>query len=103
MKKEIIGWTAGIIDGEGCLGLYTNGSGKKKRALLQVGNTDIRILNVLKKCWGGIVYECTRNDRPKSKRIWTYRLYGDKLLCLLIAIQPFLVSKERIAKKIISN
>ena len=100
MQKETVGWTAGIIDGEGHLGAYANSRGKKKRPLLQVGNTNIQILEELKKHWGGIIYECTRKDRPKSKRIWTYRLYGEKLVFLLSIVQPFLIGKKKDAEKI---
>ena len=100
MRKEFIGWTAGIIDGEGCIGAYRNGRGKKKRPLLQVGNTDLKILHILQKHWGGIIYECTRKDRPKSKRIWTWRLYGEKLYELLFIVSPLLISKKERAKKV---
>jgi hypothetical protein len=96
------GWIAGIIDGEGCLGSYTNGKGRiGQRSLLQVGNTDLRILEHLKLLCGGIIFECTRTDRPKSKRIWTWRLYGGSLFKLLETIQPFLISKRDKADEIL--
>ena len=93
-------WVAGIIDGEGSMGYYTNGRNKsKKRVLVQVGNTDYRIISKLKELCGGITYEVTRKDRPNSKRIWTWRLYGKALMAFLKGIEPYLVSKKQKAIK----
>jgi hypothetical protein len=96
----IKGWTAGIIDGEGCLGIYRF-SKYSKRPIIQVGNTDIRILEELRKNWGGIIYEVTRKDRPTHKRIWTWRLYGEPLFKFLIRIEPYLISKKEKANELI--
>ena len=52
--------------------------------------------------WGGIFFECTRKDRPRSKRIWTWRLYGPKVLGFLSEIEPYLVSKGERARDVIT-
>jgi len=90
------GWTAGIIDGEGCVRIEDN------RGVIKVYNTDYRIVETLKKEWGGSLYESTRSDRPRSKRIWTWALTGKAALKFLIIIEPFLISRGERAREVIS-
>ena len=99
-----LGWVAGIIDGEGCIGCYRYGRDKnKKRPIIQVENTSYDIIEKLSQLCGGVNYEIIRRNRPRSKRIWTWRLYGKGLLGFLEKIEPILVSKRERALEIISS
>ena len=96
-------WTAEIVDGEGCLGIYKNGRGTfRMRPILQVGNTDMRMIERLHDLWGGVFFESTRRDRPRSKRIWSWHLYGMGLLRALEMIRPYLVCKAEKAETILT-
>jgi hypothetical protein len=70
------------------------------RPLLQIGNTDQNMIKRLHEIWGGVTFECTRKDRPKSKRIWSWRLYGLNLIQMLKRVSPYLVTKKGQAETI---
>lgn len=84
-------WSAGIVDGEGHIG--------KQRPLVRVDNTDERILQKLVDYFGGTIRLNRRNNRPRAKPCWYWRLYGQKCIYVLSEIEPYLVSKRAKALK----
>jgi len=96
-------WTAGIIDGEGCIGIYQTRKDKiTKRGVVQVGNTDFRMLQTLQNNFGGGIYQNSRRKRPRSKPIWNWMLVGWKTVPFLIKIEPYLVCKKEKARDVIN-
>lgn len=100
MENQIIklGWTAGIIDGEGCICIY-NFAGTKKRILglrLCVGNTDARMIRKLKELWGGWIYPIAKTKCRKP--FWNWVIQGKKAASILIELLPYLVAKKEQAK-----
>lgn len=69
-----IAWSAGIIEGEGCLGLYAD----KRRAntftlKIQVESTDEFVVRKLHEIFGGSVYENKAPSKlPKYKKSWRW-------------------------------
>lgn len=55
-----LGWTAGIIDGEGCIGIYNYGH-TQDALTIQVGTTSRATAEKLLSLWGGSI------ARPKVK------------------------------------
>ncbi len=92
---SVTGWTAGIIDGEGYIGI------EAKRGMVRVDNTDLRIIEKLEQGWHGSAFEYKRPDRPRSKRIWRWAVTGRSAALFLEAIEPFLVSKQERAREVI--
>ncbi len=91
------GWVAGIIDGEGCIWENNN------RPMLEVFNTDIRMLQKLKELFDGGIYNSTRLDRPNSKPCWRWTLTGNKARYCLNMILPFLIIKGEKTIKILAG
>lgn len=96
-----LAWAAGIIDGEGSIGIrkvtYTTRKGYTRYAVaLECGNTDIRMLKELQKFFGGSINSRTCLPHINSKPLWTWTL-GSKAAYLTISqILPYLrVKRER--------
>ena len=101
VKKTIKAWTAGIIDGEGYVGLVNRKGRKKKQPTVDVFNTNMLILNRLKENFGGYLYLNKRPSRPNSKPCWQWTLKGRKCVVFLNKIKPFLCGKLDKAEMVI--
>lgn len=92
-----IGWTAGIIDGEGSIGVYSFAEKKKgtkaHKLRLSVTNTDIRILYRLKSMWGGNVHHEKRRLRENCRETWVWVRYASKACNVLRGVRSQLTSK----------
>ena len=95
-----IGYTAGFIDGEGCIGLY-GGATSEFVLTLTVGQKDIEPLLLLEKVWGGTVVN-RRGDRttPDGKLhnaydFPTWRTNSRIAARVLQVICPHLVVKKK--------
>lgn len=91
-----IAYLAGIIDGEGCFCLHDQGS-HKFSCQLQIGNTDLRLLQWIRTTFGGSVnYE--RRHNPKHKVVWRWLAHQAEIDHILPAIMPFLIVKKNQAE-----
>jgi hypothetical protein len=95
IKETDLAWAAGIVDGEGCIGL-SRISNAHWSLRVAVGNTDIRMIDKLCQCFGGKAR--LQNKKPgkdgfKRKPLWTWVLYGEKAEAFLVAILPYLCNK----------
>jgi hypothetical protein len=94
-----LAYTAGMIDGEGHIGLTTTKS--SFLPTLVVTNTDERITDWLREHFGGAVYHHLRtNGIHKPRHNW--RLLGRHATELLALLQPYLVLKREQAQLAIS-
>lgn len=68
-------YLAGILDGEGSIGVYTrHNMDKSSRVLVQVGNTDARLIMWLKSTFGGNVAYCDMVKKyPKRQPMWYWK------------------------------
>lgn len=100
MEIADVAWTAGIVDGEGHIGIERYGG--KTTYGINVGNTDRRMLEKLRDLWGGNICFNARPDRPRSKPFWVWYIKGRKnALPCIVNIYPYLVCKHDKAKEII--
>lgn len=88
-------YTAGIMDGEGCIRLQKNYG-----LDVSVGNTDLDLLMWLKEHWGGKIHpnrwhSPTRNAKP----FYHWRICGGDAFPMLRAILPYMVVKHNRAQK----
>jgi len=90
-------WAAGIVDGEGHVKVERY---KRSRGIVRVDNTDMRILEKLKDCFGGNIYPNFRKDRPKSKPCWFWIVTGKQVVPVLEGILPYLISKKEKAETV---
>jgi hypothetical protein len=62
-----LAYLAGIIDGEGCFTLHREKNSHRFASQLQIGNTDLRLLEWVKTRFGGSVnFERRNNPRHKT-------------------------------------
>ena len=96
MKKEWLGWTAGIVDGEGCIYVTKLRNNRQTHALyLWIGNTSKGMLDKLAALWGGKVFLRKSNTglAPHPRKMWIWCRTGKSAGLLLSAIRPYLVAK----------
>ena len=104
-----IGYLAGIIDGEGCLNLYTCIDKKKIKKTytycrLTINTTDILLSNWLKEKIGvgGVNKEQRKKPKPHHKQVYIYLMAAERdLLNLLLWIEPHLIIKKQKARECI--
>lgn len=98
--RAIEGWMAGIIDGEGTLTIAKQIRRDRPspafRVVVDVANTDRRLLVPFKRYYGGGIYP--RPERRKSKRwkdSWTWHCFDGRQREFLLAVRPHLRGKRR--------
>ena len=105
MEKQLA-YIAGIIDGEGCLGISKNTTKKQRQknpkyqSEVCIINTDTRLMNWLKENFGGLVNE-RKIYGPNDKISYRWRIKESQHQIILKAIIPHLVIKTEQAKLII--
>ena len=104
----ICAYAAGIIDGEGCIGIEksTRGSdyrwrqnkrGYRMSVYVTVCNTNLELLEWLEQRFGGYIKE-ERHRHLGWKRAWAWRLCSIQAGNLLKLVIPYLIVKRRQAE-----
>ena len=85
-------YTAGIIDGDGCISIGCKRN-KKYALSVQVVNTNYNLMKYLKETWGGGISKHTTNRRKwKDSYMWSSSLIN--LSGFLKEISPYLKLKK---------
>src|ERR1043166_818615 len=84
-----LGWIAGMIDGEGSLGVTSRGS---VRFMLRIAMTDRSAIDHLARLIGGRV--TLQTQRPPRRPAWCWYCRQRDLRSLLLAVLPLLVFKR---------
>ncbi len=87
--SEVLAYAAAIIDGEGCIGIYTHGH--SIALSVQATNTDVRLVDWFKQHFGDCTIEC--HIKKKLSICFVWKLYGSKAKNFLLLIKPYLVLK----------
>ena len=99
-RRDILSYTAGIIDGEGCIGIHKGGKHEsgtiKYRIRVIVGNTDRRLVEFLKDNFGGSISK--RNVVGNRKKQYAWELGNNMAAGFLKMIHPYLLLKQKQAK-----
>ncbi len=98
----LLAYIAGIVDGEGYIGIKTNGWGKNGRPRyvirVGVGNSDISLIQLLQVEFGGSVYggnrHLTRTDGSPYRPFWKWELCSRKAASFIESILPYLRIKK---------
>ena len=98
-----LAYTAGLIDGEGTIAIQYRsrmpGAKKYHNVVLQIGNTDAKMIHWLHEHYGGGFSIHRRNGKsPHSKPLWMWTACGDLLDSILEATLPYLVTKKELAE-----
>jgi len=90
-----LAWAAGVVDGEGSIGAYTNGASAYVLSL-QVGNTDFRMVSKLHDMFGGSLRET--NPCASGRTYWQWKINAQKAGEAIRLIMPYLVTKKEQAE-----
>lgn len=99
MSFEREAYVAGLIDGEGCMGIYAKkytNSSIPWRPHLSVTLTNLETLNYLSREYGGRVWK--HASRPNRKPCWRWMLTGKTALYFVATTYPWLIVKRREAE-----
>ena len=98
-------YLAGIIDGEGTIGVFKSGfhSGRQQYySTLQVGNTDRRLIKwLLENFKGNCSMSISKNENAKDSYKWSIK--GHKAYKILIEVRDFLLLKQEQADVVIEH
>lgn len=108
-KTEKIAYLAGLIDGEGSIGIHESKPRKncgypygRFDLRLSILNTDSRLMAWLKSNFGGWIWTSQKRQNPIHKLEQHWRLHADKASSLLEVCLPFLIVKAEQAKEAIA-
>lgn len=99
-KRDLLSYVAGIIDGEGCIGVhkerkYQSGTTKYRMRVI-VGNCDKRLVVFLRNNFGGSI--SNRNTRGNRQVAYAWELSANQAKRFLDMILPYLFLKKDQAK-----
>ena len=98
-KTETLAYTAGIIDGEGCISIVSTPrseklGGRYYRLVIVVGNTNEWLIQWLKFNFGGNFYMSRHQKKPTHKPMFQWQIHSQKAADFLSQILPYLQIKK---------
>jgi len=103
MDLNTLGYLAGVIDGEGYIGIEKTKPNKNQRQInprympnICVVNTNKKLIDFLQKKWGGSIQQRNRNGKWMKnyyKTCWRWRLNQGRIVEFLTAIRPYMIVK----------
>jgi hypothetical protein len=99
---EVLAYTAGLIDGEGYVGInYVKAKlphlKRKYIGAVAMGSTDKELIYWMQEEWGGYVFPKTKT-RPEYRPVWGWQANNKIAYALLVAILPYLRTKKKQAE-----
>ena len=97
LPSRLLAYAAGLIDGEGCIGIASTTTQSRTRywPMLRVTMTNPQPLGRLADLFGGRVLSVKRTSQhPNQAPTATWSLGGSALACVLKALRPLLVVKR---------
>ena len=96
-----IGWSAGIIDGEGSISISRTAAGKSFRIRVRVNNTDINLVNKMQELYGGSIYLKVKGSNNRAPQ-WAWDVNSKTAYDALKKMCPYLITKKEICDLAIS-
>lgn len=109
MSTATYAYAAGIVDGEGTIGIWKesrgrNSSGYRYRIALEVSNTKEQLIDWFVEHFGGYKAKSNSGDN-KHQALWKWRCTTSEIPTVLICIEPYLLIKQsqlRLAKQFVA-
>lgn len=101
MNKTDLAYAAGLIDGEGCVGVYRNSHNGNYQLRITVEMTVKRPLDKLYSMFGGRFYYKAKANMPNHKPAHTWMVFNGNAEKVLKLILPYLLVKDKQAKEAI--
>jgi len=93
--KTLLAYVAGIMDGEGCIGLHTNYKNPSAIVTVVVKNTNEWLIKFLQMNFGGyILYQKTAWRNLRAKPSWIWEVRSKKACAFLLLVLPYLQIKK---------
>lgn len=88
-----LAWAAGIIDGEGSIGIYKNRHRNNWELRVSVGNLDPRLLRLLRELFGGHT-RLSKVAKGRYRPLWKWAVSHRGAERCLRLVMPWLVAKR---------
>ncbi len=97
-----LAYLAGLVDGEGSIGVYKNGP-NRDRGSLTICMTTPDVLRWVESTFGGHLTGPYVDTRPNHSPTWTWRISAQRPLeRMLVALSPHLRVKHEAAKDVLA-
>lgn len=97
MEEQILAYTAGIIDGEGCIRITRN-TDRGPMVRVHVTNTNKALTDMLKDTFGGYVREEKKRYLPRAKIRHVWEVSAKQAEVFLRLVKPYLLLKREQAE-----
>lgn len=103
MNPTDLAYLAGIIDGEGCLGIHYQKGGRSRTRTyyprVTVGSTNRAVLEWIHEQLSGTFWALSPSSNTRGKKsAWYWGIGGERLIRLLEALEPYLRIKATQAR-----
>lgn len=96
MEKDYI-YTAGLIDGEGTIGLSRVKKNQFYSPYVSVTNTSYEIIDYLKSNYGGVIIN-QKTYKQHHKKAWIWRISYDNAINFISKVTPYMKEQEKIRR-----
>lgn len=93
--EVVLAYTAGLVDGEGSLGLEPHSGTRFKGPYLSVPSTTKAMIDWLLANHPGGIVSYRANRTPTSRPAWVWRMRGDKALALMERLRPYMIEPDK--------
>lgn len=101
--KWKLAYLAGLLDGEGSILISNTFKGTRQIPIVRVNNTDKKMIDWIKKEFGGHINSKDRTRKPHWKILYRWETNAIKDTYLILnAVFPYLITKKQNAKKVIA-
>lgn len=98
MKASDIAWAVGLLDGEGCVGIYRHRIGYTLR--ITIGMVHLPTIEHLQNLFGGSVY-LDQGRGGRQRPCWHWYVGAAKAASFLCLVTPYLVTKAEQARLVL--
>lgn len=99
-SAAVLAYTAGLIDGEGTVGLCRRSRNENRSPLLTVPSTTLELVDWLKVHHGGHI-STKRTYKENHSDSYAWALAGNKAIDLLQNVLPFMQEPEKIRRAVL--
>jgi hypothetical protein len=92
-RQLVLSYLAGIIDGEGCIGVYKNRSNGNHQLRITVEMVEEHALILLHEVFGGKCYRKKAKRPRRARRLWM--VFNSQAASALIELRPYLQVKRK--------
>ena len=93
-SESELAYFAGIIDGEGCFAMHKRRGSTICGTQLQVGNTDLILMQWIHRHFGGTL-KLEKRSNPKHQHVWRWTAAATDLDLIIRSLIPYLLVKKR--------